>query len=90
MSKLTINVEGVKLTPEIIDLLKDWQGEDPINKSMPEELIGELTDIQDFLCRMLLDGRASADDTKFLFATIIFLKDTLRTFIPNREKEDAR
>ena len=88
--KKSINVEGVNLTPEIIAELKSWQETSPLDKSLPEELIGELTRIQDFVCRMLMDGYTSADDTKFLFGTIIFLKDKLRIFIPNQEEEDAQ
>lgn len=48
-------VNGVVLTPDILDVMKRWQPESHLDSVLPEVYVGYLNQMQDFLCLMMAD-----------------------------------
>jgi len=69
------------------EVLKTWYNYNPrIEDSPPERYVEYLMNIQDFLCRLLEDNEYG-DIVIEHISSIISIKDDLKIFIPQKERE---
>lgn len=98
MSKKTNEtvVNGVVLTPELTDVLLRWQQWSPLDGSVPEMYLKSLSNIQDFLCELLVEFDGDDDmnelytkQTKRCLTELIIVKKELKLFLPNKSDSDS-
>jgi hypothetical protein len=77
-------IDGVEITPEIAKRLTKWYASE-WDKSYPEMFVDDLSETQDCLTRMLIDGTKVTEGTiKRCLGYVIALKDDLAGFIPQK------
>jgi hypothetical protein len=81
-------VNGVEITQEITDILSSWYYTDHVDtKTRPELYVQWLSTIQDGLTRQMLQMEdASPSVLKRYLSNLIYLKDELSRFIPDKKK----
>lgn len=77
-----IEINGILLNNDTIDVLKRWQDNTGEHKrSDPERYVEYLNDTQDCLTRMMLDRGLDVQDLADLLTKLICIKDDLKQFI---------
>lgn len=73
-------IDGVEITPEIIEMIKDWAPASDIDISVPEMHIQSLSKIQDFITRQL-DNYCNSPEMMIEIAkhlnSVVIIKDSL-------------
>ncbi len=78
---MKITIDDTKITPEMVRILKKWQHTNP-DVSEPECFIKWLGEIQDCLCRVLVnDNEIDNKTVKDCLSHIIYIKEDLKEFI---------
>jgi len=80
-------VEGIEITPKLIEVLEFWYSAEIIENTQPYIYVQWLSKIQDYLTRVWVDMSNSDDDIpklKEYTSMIIQIKDDLIDLIPDR------
>jgi hypothetical protein len=76
-------IEGIEITPQMINALEHWYDVLPADKCWPATYVEWLNDIQDCLTRIMIYGDSPDEKTiKRCLSAIICIKDDLVQFIP--------
>ena len=85
---MTTIVDGVEITPNITSVLKEWNDTSYDGEVVPVRYLRYLSTIQDHLTRLLVEmGDMKEDDIKECIGDIIFIKDDIAKFIPEKGVE---
>lgn len=84
----SITIEGVQLTPKIIDALIDWYPVDEPEECLPEVFCNWLSEAQDYFSRIVSysSGCEDVSKEKEFMGNMIFMKDNMKAFVPGKGK----
>jgi hypothetical protein len=75
-------IDGVEITPEIIEMIKEWAPSSAVDISRSEMFVQSLGKVQDFITRSMQDYMGSPkemNDINECLLSIILMKDDLNT-----------